>query len=93
MLVDFFPTKIFYSTIFNFHFCENPHFRNEFQALPMDRFLMVDCGNHETAQALLLRGMTLMNDFKAMAPAYPMEGILVVTVEPMKQLRHYYTWE
>ena len=33
MPVDFFPRKICFSAIFDFHFRENPHFRNEFQAL------------------------------------------------------------
>ena len=37
MLVDlFFPTEnIFLSVIFDFHFCENPRFLDEFQALIM----------------------------------------------------------
>ena len=35
MLVDYFPPrKIYFSAIFNFHFCKNPHFHNESQALP-----------------------------------------------------------
>ena len=32
MLVDFFPRKIYFSAIFDFHFCENPRFHNKFQA-------------------------------------------------------------
>ena len=33
MLVDFFPTENIFSTILDFHFCENPRFHDEFQAL------------------------------------------------------------
>ena len=33
MLVDFFPRKIFCSTIFDFHLSGNPRFREEFPAL------------------------------------------------------------
>ena len=40
MLVDFFPRKIFCSAIFNFHFCENPHFR-EFQALKLVKIKII----------------------------------------------------
>ena len=29
----FFPQKIYFSAIFNVHFCENPRFNNKFQAL------------------------------------------------------------
>ena len=33
MLVDFFPRKIYFSEIFDFHFRENPRFHDEFQDL------------------------------------------------------------
>ena len=33
MLVNFFPQKMYFSAIFDFHFRENPRFRDEFQAL------------------------------------------------------------
>ena len=33
MLLDFFPWKTYFPVIFDFHFCENPCFHNEFQAL------------------------------------------------------------
>ena len=33
MLVDIFPQKKYFSAIFDFHFRENPPFRDEFQAL------------------------------------------------------------
>ena len=33
MLVEFFPQKIFLTEIFDFHFRENPHFCDKFQAL------------------------------------------------------------
>ena len=33
MLVNFFPRKIYFATIFNFHFRENPRFHDKFQAL------------------------------------------------------------
>ena len=33
MLVEFFPRKIYFSAIFDFHFRENPRFRDKFQAL------------------------------------------------------------
>ena len=41
MLVDFFfPQKIFCSMIFDFHFCEIPHFR-EFQALKLVKIKII----------------------------------------------------
>ena len=33
MLVDFFSRQKYFSAIFDFHFCKNPSFRDEFQAL------------------------------------------------------------
>ena len=42
MLVDFFfPTEKIFSAIFDFHFNENPRFRDEFQALQMKGLLVL----------------------------------------------------
>ena len=52
MLVKFFSWKVHFSTTYDFHFCQNPHFRDKFQALCLRYTILVGDPGYRNSKTL-----------------------------------------